>query len=425
MKKAALHNLGCKVNSYETDAMQRMLTEAGYTIVPFDDKADVYVINTCSVTNAADHKSRQMIHRAKKANPDGIVVAAGCYVQSADKSIAEDDAVDIILGNNRKSELIELLAQKLDEKKPDNRIEVGDNAERFEELGITQTGGHTRAFIKVQDGCNQFCTYCIIPYLRGRIKSRPEENILNECEALAKNGCREIVLSAIHLSSYGKDTGTGLPALLEKLSAIPGIERIRLGSLEPQIITRDFLHALACLPKVCPHFHLSLQSGSDTVLKRMNRHYTAGEYYEKCCLLREFYEHPAITTDIIVGFPGESEEEFLQTLQFARECAFADVHVFKYSKRAGTPAAAMPDQIPERVKQERSRILIDAARTMHADFVRWYEGRRVSVLFEETKPVQGRPVTAGYTPEYVRVTVNGDESLHNRIIELEFQCKLD
>lgn len=434
MKTAALHNLGCKVNSYETDAMQQLLEGAGYRIVPFTEKADVYVINTCSVTNVADHKSRQMIHKARKMNPDAVVVAAGCYVQTADH-IAEDPAVDIVIGNNRKNDLVRLL-QEFGEKhqqpgekdKADqvlnDRIDINDGRQDYEEMQVSHPMNHTRAFIKIQDGCNQFCSYCIIPFARGRIRSRDPESILQECSVLADQGFREIVLTGIHLSSYGLDNGSDLLTLLTRLEEVPGILRIRLGSLEPRIITEDFVRKISSLKKVCPHFHLSLQSGSDSVLKRMNRHYTAEEYLEKCELLRRFYEHPAITTDIIVGFPGETEQEFQETLDFAGRVGFYEIHVFKYSRRTGTAADRMKEQIPETVKQERSHVLMQKAQTMKQEFVSWYSGKKVSVLFEETREKDGCLRTSGYTPEYVKVSVPGEETLKGKIKIVEFSQNL-
>ena len=315
MKKAALHNLGCKVNAYETEAMQHLLEEAGYEIVPFTQKADVYVINTCSVTNMADRKSRQMLHKAKKNNPDSIVVAAGCYVQTSEKEVLNDLSVDIVIGNDRKHDLVRLLEEYSLDSVNDTVDDINDGKHDFEELFIDQTKEHTRAFIKVQDGCNQFCSYCIIPYARGRVRSRRFENVIAEVERLAANGFKEVVLTGIHLSSYGVDfeEATGLLELIQAVNAVKGIERIRLGSLEPKIVTEHFASELSKLDKICPHFHLSLQSGCDATLKRMNRKYTTKEYERGCELLRKYFVHPAITTDVIVGFPGETEEEFEQT----------------------------------------------------------------------------------------------------------------
>ncbi len=359
MRKAALHNLGCKVNAYETEAMQEMLEQNGYEIVPFAEGADVYVINTCTVTNMADRKSRQMLHRARKMNPNAVVVAAGCYVQA--QGAKADDCIDIIIGNNKKKDLIAILDEhfaKIEEKEP--QVELIDIAHthEYEEMRVSRQAEHTRANVKVQDGCNQFCSYCIIPYARGRVRSRKMEDVLAEVKTLASNGYQEIVLTGIHLSSYGIDTGENLLELIRAVHQVEGILRIRLGSLEPRIITREFAEGIAALPKMCPHFHLSLQSGCNTTLKRMNRRYTAEEYYEKCELLREVFDHPALTTDVIVGFPGETEEEFRESKAFLEKVNFYETHIFKYSRRQGTKAAVMKDQVPEPVKTERSNQLI-------------------------------------------------------------------
>lgn len=450
IKRAALHSLGCKVNSYETEAMRQMLQSAGYEIVPFHEAADLYVINTCSVTNIADRKSRQMIHRARKQNPDAVVVAAGCYVQTSREQAERDGAVDILIGNNRKQDLIaavrEFEAQRgrrsekqcpEDSGRPETEEQCPEEEERrepavymasglnrpgqaYEELKMSRPAEHTRAFLKVQDGCNQFCSYCIIPYARGRVRSRPVEDVVRETRELADNGFQEIVLTGIHLSSYGVDLGCSLLDLIRRLHEIDGIRRIRLGSLEPGIITDFFVRELAGMQKVCPHFHLSLQSGSDTVLKRMNRKYTAAEYFDKCEILRKYYEHPALTTDIIVGFPGETAEEFAETCMFVKRVSFYEVHVFKYSKRDGTAAARMDGQITEAVKTERSRILLNLSAKLKEQFVSWYDGRRVEVLFEETVTIDGENFQEGFTPEYVKTGIYTDESLRNRIMMVEF-----
>ncbi len=374
MKKAALHNLGCKVNAYETEAMQHLLEEAGYEIVPFTQKADVYVINTCSVTNMADRKSRQMLHKAKKNNPDSIVVAAGCYVQTSEKEVLNDLSVDIVIGNDRKHDLVRLLEEYSLDSVNDTVDDINDGKHDFEELFIDQTKEHTRAFIKVQDGCNQFCSYCIIPYARGRVRSRRFENVIAEVERLAANGFKEVVLTGIHLSSYGVDfeEATGLLELIQAVNAVKGIERIRLGSLEPKIVTEHFASELSKLDKICPHFHLSLQSGCDATLKRMNRKYTTKEYERGCELLRKYFVHPAITTDVIVGFPGETEEEFEQTKAYLEHIHFYEMHIFKYSKRKGTLAAVMPDQIDEQVKAARSEKLIALGHDMSKEFRKFY-----------------------------------------------------
>lgn len=414
MKKAALHNLGCKVNAYETEAMQQMLVQAGYEIVPFTEKADVYVINTCSVTNMADRKSRQMLHRAKSKNPDSIVVAAGCYVQTKEQEAACDEAIDIIIGNNMKHELVERIAEFEKERQDVCAvIDINDRQQEYEELFLETTGEHTRAFIKAQDGCNQFCSYCIIPYARGRVRSRKMENVLEEVNRLAKAGYQEVVLTGIHLSSYGVDTGESLLELIQKINEIDTIKRIRLGSLEPRLITREFTEQLAKVEKICPHFHLSLQSGCDETLKRMNRKYTAEEYAASCEILREYFDHPAITTDVIVGFPGETEEEFATTKAFLERIHFYEMHIFKYSKRQGTRAAVMEDQIPEEIKTVRSSELIELGEKMSQEFREYYKNTTQEVLFEEKVTLNGEEVYVGYTKEYVKIAKASEDNLEN------------
>lgn len=418
MKKAALHNLGCKVNAYETEAMQHLLEEAGYEIVPFTQKADVYVINTCSVTNMADRKSRQMLHKAKKNNPDSIVVAAGCYVQTSEKEVLNDLSVDIVIGNDRKHDLVRLLEEYSLDSVNDTVDDINDGKHDFEELFIDQTKEHTRAFIKVQDGCNQFCSYCIIPYARGRVRSRRFENVIAEVERLAANGFKEVVLTGIHLSSYGVDfeEATGLLELIQAVNAVKGIERIRLGSLEPKIVTEHFASELSKLDKICPHFHLSLQSGCDATLKRMNRKYTTKEYERGCELLRKYFVHPAITTDVIVGFPGETEEEFEQTKAYLEHIHFYEMHIFKYSKRKGTRAAVMPDQIDEQIKTARSEKLIALGHDMSKEFRKFYIGKNEEALFEEKAVIGDKEYFVGYTKEYVKVAKKTDENLENQIV---------
>lgn len=419
MKKAALHNLGCKVNAYETEAMQQQLEHAGYEIVPFTEKADVYVINTCSVTNMADRKSRQMLHRAKKKNPEAVIVAAGCYVQTKEEEAEADDSIDILIGNNQKGQLVSLLELYFEDQKQSHIAAVADiNHEEqvFEELVMSKPSEHTRAFIKVQDGCNQFCSYCIIPYARGRVRSRALDQVIQEVRKLSSNGYREVVLTGIHLSSYGVDCGDNLLHLIQEIHKIDGIERIRLGSLEPKIVTEDFVRELAGLSKVCPHFHLSLQSGCDDTLKRMNRKYTTEEYEEGCRLLRAYFEHPAITTDVIVGFPGETEEEFKQTVNFLKRIHFYEMHIFKYSKRQGTRAAVMENQIPEEKKTERSNVLLALADVMSKEFRDYYRNTVQEALIEEAQTVSGKQVYVGYTREYVKVAVSSDEPLENTMV---------
>lgn len=418
MKRAALHNLGCKVNAYETEAMEQMLVDDGYEIVPFTEEADVYVINTCSVTNMADKKSRQMIHRARRQNPNAVIIAAGCYVQTGLQNASLDEHIaDIIIGNNRKHELIPQLHQYLMEHRHITHVaDINHLPENYEELYLATTSEHTRAFIKVQDGCNQFCSYCIIPYARGRVRSRKPENVLEEVERLAKNGFREIVLAGIHLSSYGVPGEYDLLDLIELLHGVPGIERIRLSSLEPQVVTEDFARRLSALEKICPHFHLSLQSGCDATLQRMNRKYTAEEYKQGVAMLRKYFDDPAITTDVIVGFPGETEEEFATCKNFLDDIHFYEMHVFKYSKREGTKAAVMDHQIPETVKSERSDVLIDMADRMSEEYRRRYLNRKVEVLFEEQEEQNGVTYWMGFTKEYIRVALQTDENLANTIV---------
>lgn len=409
MRTAALHNLGCKVNAYETEAMQQILEDAGYQIVDFGDKADVYVINTCSVTNVADKKSRQMLHRAKAKNPEAVVVAAGCYVQAAAERLEEDAGVDLIIGNNKKKDLAVILENYFEQKRGEKGSYVIDIAHtgEYEDLHINRISDHTRAFIKIQDGCNQFCSYCIIPYTRGRIRSREIADIEKEVKALAGKGYREIVLTGIHLSSYGKDLReeTNLLDAVRLVHGIEGVERIRLGSLEPRFVTREFAQALKEMPKVCPHFHLSLQSGCEATLKRMNRHYTPEEYLEGCRILREVFENPAITTDVIVGFPGETEEEFEETREFLKKVHFYEMHIFKYSRRAGTRADRMPDQVPESVKTARSEALLEMERQMSLEYRKSFLGKKCEVLLEEPEVIGGKRYVTGHTREYVRIAV--------------------
>lgn len=415
--KAALHNLGCKVNAYETEAMQQILEEAGYEIVPFSEYADVYVINTCSVTNMADRKSRQMLHRAKKQNPDAIVVGAGCYVQTKEAQALVDESIDIVIGNNKKHELVPLLREyEASHRKMACVADINHEKQAYEELSLSRTAEHTRAFIKVQDGCNQFCTYCIIPFARGRVRSRELPDVLQEIRTLAKSGYREVVLTGIHLSSYGVDNGESLLHLIEAVHELEGIERIRLGSLEPRIVTDAFAKRLSELPKICPHFHLSLQSGCDTVLSRMNRRYDTAEYEAGCALLRRYFEHPAITTDVIVGFPGETDEEFEATERYLERIHFYEMHIFQYSRREGTKAAAMPDQVPEAVKKERSEKLLALGHRMSEEFRRYYLGRQVTALLEEEFLYDGKRYYTGYTKEYVKVAVETKKDLSNTFV---------
>lgn len=442
MKKAALHNLGCKVNAYETEAMQEMLEQAGYEIVPFKEGADVYVINTCTVTNIADRKSRQMLHRARKLNPEAVVVAAGCYVQAQDGN-EPDSCIDIVIGNNHKKDLVRILSEYEADRAKGREDEHGkgredgsaacvdrhtaceiediNRTEEYEALHLTRTGEHTRAYIKVQDGCNQFCTYCIIPYARGRVRSRDMRHVAEEVRRLAGNGYREVVLTGIHLSSYGIDFD-GQRHLLDLIRAVhetDGIMRIRLGSLEPGIVTDEFAKELAALPKLCPHFHLSLQSGCDATLKRMNRRYTSAEYYEKCMILRKYFDAPALTTDVIVGFPGETEEEFRESFDFVDKINFYETHIFKYSRREGTKAAAMEDQVDEQTKAKRSALMIELGERKQEAYERSFIGKEVEVLVEEDVVIGGRSVQTGYTKEYIKIALDTKENLRNCIVNVQ------
>lgn len=412
MKSVALHNLGCKVNSYEMDVMQQRLQDRGYKIVPFDAAADIYIINTCTVTNIADRKSRQMIHRARRCNPDAVVVAVGCYVQTAAGEALEDGTVDIAVGNNRKKDIVSIIEEYL-KTREQPRVEKIDinNTREYEEMQLTRTAEHTRAYIKIQDGCNQFCSYCIIPYARGRVRSRAEEDILQEVRGIVVAGYREIVLTGIHISSYGLDRGgLELLQLIRKLHGIDGLKRIRLGSLEPRIVTEQFARQLSALPGLCPHFHLSLQSGSDAVLGRMNRHYTAGEYFQTTEILRNCFRDPAITTDVIVGFPGETEEEFRETEAFVRKVNFYEMHIFKYSRRQGTRAAMMEGQLTEAEKGRRSAVLAQAEEEMSRSYRAGWLNRETGVLFEEKKQVAGGTYWIGHTPQYVKVAMEAGEN---------------
>ena len=417
MKKVALHNLGCKVNAYETEAMQEMLEHAGYEIVPFQEGADIYVINTCTVTNIADRKSRQMLHRARKMNPDAVVVAAGCYVQAQAEKQVIDPCIDIVLGNNKKQDLLTAL-QAYEEAHGDLREVIDINhTKEYENLHLTKQGEHTRAYIKVQDGCNQFCSYCIIPYARGRVRSRAKEDVVAEVTDLAKNGYQEVVLTGIHLSSYGIDfeNEDNLLSLIRAVHEIEGIKRIRLGSLEPRIITEEFVQAIAALPKMCPHFHLSLQSGCNETLKRMNRRYTSEEFYEKCEILRKYFEKPALTTDVIVGFPQETEEEFETTYEFLKKICFYETHIFKYSKREGTKAAVMQGQIPEQIKAKRSARLIELGEKNRRAYEESFLGKTVEVLVEEKSDVNGKEMWTGHTKEYMKIALESEKNLQNCI----------
>lgn len=422
--KVALHNLGCKVNAYETEAMQQMLEAAGYEIVPFAPGADIYVINTCTVTNIADRKSRQMLHKAKKMNPEAVVVATGCYVQTGKEKTENDPSIDLIIGNNKKQDLVSILERyRSDQRKRQEMIDI-NHTKDYEELRIDRTEEHTRAYIKVQDGCNQFCTYCMIPFARGRVRSRKIADVVEEVRRLAQSGCKEVVLTGIHLSSYGidrKEDGDDLLMLIKAVHQEEGIARIRLGSLEPGIVTEEFAREISRLPKVCPHFHLSLQSGCTATLKRMNRRYTAQEYKERCDILRKYYPAPALTTDVITGFPGETEEEFEQSRAFVESIGFYETHIFPYSKREGTKAAVMPDQIPEQIKKARSRQLIELGEKHRIAYMSQFVGKEAGVLFEEKQEIEGQTCWTGHTMEYLKIGVISDENLENKLVQVKIE----
>lgn len=455
MRTVALQNLGCKVNSYEMDVIAQNLKDRGFKIVPFHEKANIYIINTCTVTNIADRKSRQMLHQAKKRNPDAVVVAAGCYVQTGTEQVLNDAGIDLAIGNNKKKDLVDILEAFLQEKsaatEPDfvpdktmNDTSVIDiNATfEYEEMRLTHTAEHTRAYIKVQDGCNQFCTYCIIPFARGRVRSRSLDSILAEVTGLAQAGYKEIVLTGIHISSYGIDFedepwaegkcvekeqtkerhdysgSTKLIDLIERIHDIEGIERIRIGSLEPRIVTRENAFRLAALKKICPHFHLSLQSGCDSVLKRMNRKYTSAEFRESVGFLREAFVNPAITTDVIVGFPGETDEEFTETKEYLDDISLYEMHIFKYSMRKGTVAATRKDQVPEPIKGVRSNVLLSMELEKSKAFRARFVGSTQDVLFEEQKVIGGKSYMLGHTREYVKVAIACENDLSNQILKV-------
>ena len=446
MKSVALHNLGCKVNSYEIEVMQQMLQEKGYTIVPFDETADIYIVNTCTVTNIADRKSRQMLHRAKQKNPAALVVAVGCYVQTGREDVEQDPCIDLAIGNNRKKDLASILEEYLQDLEQEDA--VAENAENaghgvdktlhdttvidinhtaeYEEMTLKQTAEHTRAYIKIQDGCNQFCSYCIIPYTRGRIRSRELDDILKEVHRLADNGYQEIVLTGIHLTSYGVDNQKGsLLEVISRIHEIEGVKRIRLGSLEPRVVTEEFVSALAAMEKVCPHFHLSLQSGCDSVLKRMNRKYTTAEYEEGCRILRKYFNNPAITTDVIVGFPQETEEEFETTYDFVKRIHFYEMHVFKYSRRKGTVADKMDGQVDEKIKTQRSGCLLALEKEMSAAYRKESLGQTMQVLIEEKMTYNGTDYMAGYTKNYIRVLVPVSDRMTENAVNtiVNVKCK--
>lgn len=442
-KTVAFCTLGCKVNQYETDAMRGSFEAEGYEVKEFSQEASVYVINTCTVTNMADRKSRQMMHRAKKKNPDGIIVAVGCYVQAAKEQLEEDTLIDLVIGNNMKSQVVQIVEQYIQDNRhtEDRDAYVADiaHSHEYETMHIETVSEHTRAYIKIQDGCNQFCSYCIIPYARGRVRSRKMEDILQEVRNLTANGYKEIVLTGIHISSYGLDfehtadeqedygpfKNSALIDLIEALSGIEGLERIRLGSLEPRIITENFVRRLCKVPQICPHFHLSLQSGCDETLKRMNRHYTTALYLEKCGILRQYFDRPALTTDVIVGFPGETEEEFAQTERFLETVHFSDMHIFKYSKRRGTKAADMPNQIDPQIQSVRSEKLIALGERMKDDFLEACKDQEQIVLIEEETQIDGTKYMTGHSKNYIRCAFEMDGLVPNMVIKGTINSKLN
>ena len=418
--------LGCKVNQYETDAMEQLLKRAGYEQVDFKEKADIYLINTCSVTNMADRKSRQMIHRARSKNPEGIIVAAGCYIQAqADQAAKIDEDIDLIIGNNKKKDIVTILEAYAREKKKEAAVIDIAHAGEYEELSIETVSEHTRAYLKIQDGCNQFCSYCIVPYVRGRIRSRKPEQVIEEVKKLAANGYREVVLTGIHLSSYGKDlTDVTLIELIEHINGIEGIDRIRLGSLEPRIITEEFVERLAALPKICPHFHLSLQSGCDATLKRMNRRYSIAEYENSLAILRKAFKEPALTTDVIVGFPGETEEEFEITKESLTRMKLYEMHIFKYSVRKGTKAETMPNQVPEQIKTKKSGDLLELAAKNKREYEEQWIGQEEEILAEETVEIDGKTYLTGHTKRYVKGGIETSKELSGQLIRVKITDRI-
>lgn len=439
MKTVAFHNLGCKVNAYETDIMQQKFAENGFQVVPFSQKADIYVINTCTVTNIADRKSRQMLHKAKTNNPDSIVIATGCYVQTDTEGVLKDLSVDIAIGNNRKAQIINILNEYLKDhektvKQADHEafhdiIDI-NNTKEYEDMMLGETGERTRAYIKIQDGCNQFCSYCLIPYARGRVRSRGMDDIVSEVTALVKKGYQEFVLTGIHISSYGITSPNDLSEnklaeLITRVSSVEGVKRLRLGSLEPRVVTEDFCKTISEVKVLCPHFHLSLQSGCDNTLKRMNRHYTAKEFSEGVKLLRKYFDDPAITTDVIVGFPGETEDDFAKSFDFCKETGFFEMHIFKYSNRKGTVADKLPDQVSDFSKEERSNEMINLEAKLSHSYRERHIGKPVQVLFEEKKKIGGTYYQIGHTPEYIRVAVLTENDLNNCIMSVLPKLFLD
>ncbi|MGN0435145.1 MAG: tRNA (N(6)-L-threonylcarbamoyladenosine(37)-C(2))-methylthiotransferase MtaB [Wujia sp.] len=421
-RRVAIYTLGCKVNQYESDCMADILIEEGCEMVSFDDVADIYIINTCSVTNMAERKSRQIIHRAKKKNPSAVIVACGCYVQAAKEQLEADYNIDVVVGNNRKKEIARILDEYLGDKLIEDNVIDLKNKTEYERMTMVKPQEHSRAYVKVQDGCDNFCTYCIIPYTRGRIRSRKKEDVLQEVAGLAAKGIKEVVITGINLPSYNDEKCT-LKELILSVADVDGIERVRMGSLEPRVITDDFLSAISCSPKICAHFHLSLQSACNDTLKRMNRKYTIEEYTEKCELIRSYYDRPAITTDVIVGFPGETEEEFEITRGNLERLNLYEMHIFKYSRRAGTIAADMPNQVPEDIKEYRSNILLDMTARKKKAFEDSFKGQQVKVLFEEYENRGDVCIIKGHTDRYILVSRQADEDYcRTHVNEMDVVC---
>ncbi len=414
MKTAAFYTLGCKVNQYETEAVEELFEKNGYTSVPFSEKADCYIINTCSVTSMSDRKSRQMIRRARKTNPDALIAVMGCYSQTAPDEVLAIDGVNLVLGTKDKSSAVRLMGTLKQGDKLNAVTDVRDN-HTFEELRIERCTGRTRAYIKIQDGCSQFCSYCIIPYARGPVRSRPEDEIVCEVKKLAEAGYKEVILTGIHAAAYGQDLqNTSLDRLLNRLDTIDGIERIRLSSIEPMTLNSDFIDGIRSCKKLCPHFHISLQSGCDETLRRMNRHYTTEQFEGIVNGLRGAFPGCAVTTDIMTGFAGETDEEFEKTLEFVKHIKFADAHVFQYSRRRGTPAAKRPGQVPPEIKEARSKAIMKAVAVSKNEFLQNELGKTVDVLFE-TKTKDG--LYEGKTANYITVHAPSDENISGRILK--------
>jgi threonylcarbamoyladenosine tRNA methylthiotransferase MtaB len=412
MKKVAFFTLGCRVNHYETEAIAESFLKSGYEIVNFDEFADVYVINTCTVTSIGDKKSRQEIRRAKKINPLAIVVAAGCYSQVAPDEVSKIDEVDIIIGTNGKGKIPELVNKFKDSGKKINNVESIMNVRKFEEMEIDEYQNKTRAFLKIQDGCDRFCSYCLIPFARGPVRSKNPETVIDEVNKLSRNGYKEIILSGIHVASYGRDIGnTNLVDIIDKIESIDGVERIRIGSVDPAFFTDETIIKLSHVKKLCNHFHLSLQSGCNKTLAAMNRHYTAEEYKNAVEKLRKYIDDVSITTDVIVGFPGETDEDFLETINFIKDIKFSKIHVFKYSERAGTRAASFKNQVSPIVKEERSKILLKLDKKLEEEFIDKFKGRIMNVLFEEGNNGE----YFGYTRNYIRVEAKSIDNIKGNI----------